>query len=91
MFALLGRAGRLGLRAKRARRGDQASAAHPARTHQGFERVGVTETHRRKQRHSRLTQPQFLRDSDSQLPNYRCPKEGERYADRDRILRYVRI
>ena len=38
----------------------KASAAHPARTHQGFERVGVTETHRRKQRHSRLTQPQFL-------------------------------
>jgi hypothetical protein len=27
MFALLGQAGRLGLRAKRARRGDQASAA----------------------------------------------------------------
>ena len=30
MFALLGQAGRLGLRAKRARRGDQASAADPA-------------------------------------------------------------
>ena len=44
MFALLGQAGRLGLRAKRARRGDQASAAHPARTHEGFERVGVTQT-----------------------------------------------
>jgi hypothetical protein len=44
MFALLGQAGRLGLHAKRARRGDQASAAHPARTHDGFERVGVTET-----------------------------------------------
>ena len=30
MFALLGQAGRLGLRVKRARRGDQASAADPA-------------------------------------------------------------
>jgi hypothetical protein len=30
MFALLGQAGRLGLRAKRVRRGDQASAADPA-------------------------------------------------------------
>ena len=30
MFALLGQAGRLGLDAKRARRGDQASAADPA-------------------------------------------------------------
>jgi hypothetical protein len=43
MFALLGQAGAT-RREKRARRGDQASAAHPARTHQGFERVGVTET-----------------------------------------------
>jgi hypothetical protein len=43
MFALLGQAGDLDYARNVLARSDQASAAHPARTHQGFERVGVTE------------------------------------------------
>ena len=45
MFALLGQAGSdLDDARNVLAAADQASAAHPARTHQGFERVGVTET-----------------------------------------------